>query len=59
MSKVRLKRLTLDQQIMVLRQELATVRETLGTMMAWMAQSANSPLRPDEVEVLLKKLHQP
>lgn len=35
---------------------LETVRSVLGTLISWMAQSANSPIRRDEADTLLKRL---
>jgi hypothetical protein len=32
---------------------IATLKEVVGTLITWMAQSANSPIRTDEAEKLL------
>lgn len=39
-----------------IRNDLARMRETLGTLISWMAQSANSPIRRDEANTLLQQL---
>lgn len=43
-------------ELQKLRDDLAHTKETLGTLISWMAQSANSPIRADEANVLLKQL---
>jgi hypothetical protein len=45
-----------EKAILDLRAELTAVKHTLGTLIGWMAQSANSPIRVDEAEKLLKAL---
>lgn len=54
-------RLTQAQQqkheLAQLRAELTATKNTLGTLIAWMVQSANSPIRRDEAEILLKAIH--
>ncbi len=52
-------KLATKDDIAKVRRELAIVRDTLATMIAWMASSANSPLRLDEAETLLKQLIKP
>lgn len=37
--------------------EVADIKMTLATLIAWMAQSANSPIRHDEAMGLLKILN--
>jgi hypothetical protein len=54
---MKLKRLTLDQQIAVLRIELEATKDTLGNLIVWMSGSANSPIRIDEAQTLMRKLH--
>lgn len=39
-----------------LRRRCAQIEKTMLTMAAWIAQSANAPLRVDEVEELERKL---
>jgi hypothetical protein len=56
-GRMKLKRLTLDQQIAVLRIELAATKDTLGNLIVWMSGSANSPIRIDEAQTLMRKLH--
>lgn len=38
------------------RKELEQLRYTVATLIVWMAQSANSPIRVEEAERLLKLL---
>jgi hypothetical protein len=38
------------------RAECARTTRVLGTLIDWMAQSANSPIRPDEAKTLLEQL---
>lgn len=44
------------ERIRELERDVAKLTRALGTLMAWIAGSANSPLRHDEVEKLLKML---
>ncbi len=44
------------EDVQAIRDDLARTKETLGTLISWMVQSANSPIRPDEAAVLLRKL---
>lgn len=46
----------IERDLRDLREELAGVKTTLGTLISWMVQSANSPIRQDEAATLLKKL---
>jgi hypothetical protein len=43
-------------EVQAIRDDLARTKEILGTLIAWMAQSANSPIRRDEAEQLLTRL---
>ena len=43
-------------EVQRLRDDLARTKETLGTLITWMTQSANSPIRVDEAKRLLKML---
>jgi hypothetical protein len=43
-------------EIKAIRDDLARTKEVLGTLISWMAQSANSPIRVDEAEKLLRLL---
>jgi len=36
--------------------EITRIKKTLGTLIAWLPQSANSPIRIDEAERLLRML---
>ena len=46
----------LEAEVLRLRADVNSLRHVLGTALSWMVQSANSPLRLDEVEKLLKHL---
>ena len=46
----------MEALIVSLETKVQALRETLGTALSWMAGSANSPLRRDEVIELLKTL---
>lgn len=39
-----------------LRAEIATLRDVLGTLLMWMAQSAASPLSRTDISILLQRL---
>jgi hypothetical protein len=39
-----------------LEKRIAALEHALGTALSWIAQSANSPLRADEVEEILVKM---
>jgi len=43
--------------IVALERTVARLESTVGTLITWMAQSANSPIRVDEAERLLTMLH--
>lgn len=43
-------------EVQAVRDDLARTKEVLGTLISWMAQSANSPIRVEEAQKLLKKL---
>lgn len=43
-------------EVQAIRDDLARTKEVLGTLISWMAQSANSPIRPDEATKLLRQL---
>lgn len=49
--------MTRDQQIAKLQIEVRDLRKALGTLIAWLPQSANSPIRADEAERLLNILN--
>jgi hypothetical protein len=38
--------------------EIKALKQTVGTLIAWMAQSSVSPIRIDEAKTLLKMLEQ-
>ncbi len=44
---------TIDQQIAKLQLEVTALQKALGTLLAWLPQSANSPIRIDEASRLL------
>jgi len=44
------------QELQRVRDDLARTKEVLGTLISWMAQSANSPIRADEAKALIKRL---
>jgi hypothetical protein len=41
------------QEIASLKLEIEALKKALGTLIAWLPQSANSPIRLDEVSYLL------
>ena len=43
-------------EVQAIRDDLARTKEVLGTLIAWLPQSANSPIRKDEAEKLLRML---
>jgi hypothetical protein len=43
-------------EMQAIRDDLARTKEVLGTLIMWMAQSANSPIRTDEAVKLMKQL---
>lgn len=50
-------RLTHVRKITDLQRDVQALQETLGTLISWLPQSANSPIRVDEAERLLQILH--
>jgi hypothetical protein len=46
----------LESALLQTQAELASVKRTLGTLIAWIAQSAGSPLSVADAERLLKML---
>lgn len=47
----------LDLKIAALKAEVKTLTYVLGTLISWLPQSANSPIRQDEAAKLLALLH--
>lgn len=45
--------LTQDQEIAGLKLEIKALKKALGTLLTWLPQSANSPIRLDEASRLL------
>jgi hypothetical protein len=45
-----------EERIDTLERKLFALRNTTATLIAWMAGSANSPIRPDEAGMLIKAL---
>jgi hypothetical protein len=45
-----------EQSLLQTQAELASVKRTLGTLIAWMVQSANSPLSVADAQRLLDML---
>lgn len=48
--------MTIEQEIAGLKLRLAQLETTLGTLISWMAQPANSPIRVDEASRLLNMM---
>ena len=46
----------LERTVLETQVELATVKRTLGTLIAWMAQSANSPISQADAQRLMDML---
>jgi hypothetical protein len=46
----------LERLLVAVEQQAARNKDVLGTLISWMSQSANSPIRRDEAMELLKKL---
>lgn len=46
-----------DRQIAGLQLEVKALKKALGTLIAWLPQSANSPIRVDEASTLLNMLN--
>jgi hypothetical protein len=51
--------MTDDRDLNELRWKIKVLTNTLGSLMTWMAQSANSPISLNDAERLLKLLHAP
>jgi hypothetical protein len=47
---------TTAQEIAGLKLEVQQLQKTLGTLIKWMAESANSPIRGDEAYTLIKMI---
>ncbi len=47
---------TIDQDVAGLRLEVKALQKTLGTLISWLPQAANSPIRLDEASRLLNIL---
>lgn len=43
-------------EVQAIRDDLARTKEVLGSLISWIAQSANSPISRTEAEMLLKRL---
>jgi len=43
-------------RLLAAESKLQRTHDVLGTLIAWMAQSANSPIRREEAQELLRKL---
>ena len=43
-------------ELTAMRQELARTRDVIGTLITWLAQSANAPIRAEEAGQLLGRL---
>ena len=52
---------TVEQEIAGLKLEVKALKKALGTLLSWLPQSANSPIRVDEASTLIKMLngHEP
>ena len=48
----------LERALLQTQAELSTVKTTLGTLIAWMAQAANSPISAREAQALIDKIPQ-
>jgi hypothetical protein len=46
----------MGEDVIRLRHDLRQIKQTLGTLIVWMAQSANSPIRVEAAERLLAML---
>jgi hypothetical protein len=46
----------MPDDIEVLKRKVSALRLTVGTLIAWMVQSANSPISSEEARELLRKL---
>jgi hypothetical protein len=45
-----------DQELSKLRDEVAALRDVVGTLISWLAQSAGSPLSHAATKALLERL---
>jgi hypothetical protein len=43
-------------ELQSVRDDLARMKDVVGTLIAWVAQSANAPIRADEARQLLERL---
>jgi len=50
-------RASTDQDIAKLQLEVKALKKALGTLISWLPQSANSPIRTDEASRLLNILN--
>jgi len=48
---------THDQEIAGLKLEVKALKKALGTLLSWLPQSANSPIRVDEASTLLNMMN--
>ena len=48
----------LERLLVAAETKLQRTHDVLGTLISWMSQSANSPIRRDEAMELLKELNQ-
>jgi hypothetical protein len=48
---------TPEQEIAGLKLEVAALKKALGNLIAWTAQSSNSPIRVDEASTLLNQMN--
>jgi hypothetical protein len=48
--------MTKAPEVAALKREVAALKKTLGTLISWMASSANSPIRIEEAKKLLEML---
>jgi hypothetical protein len=49
--------MTRDQEISDLQHQVKALQKALGTLLAWLPQSANSPIRVEEAERLLNMMN--
>lgn len=45
--------MTTEQEIAGLKLQIKQLKRTLGSLISWMSQSANSPIRIDEANTLI------
>lgn len=48
---------TNDQEIAGLKLQVKQLQKALGTLLAWLPQSANSPIRVDEASTLINMMN--